>query len=124
MTRRESPERAELRQLLERQETDRLARGAAAGSRLSDHQPAEYREPDGWAVGCTCGAHPGKRSARASTRCTWFTAHVKRLGLPRFVHMGDGNYLPAVYVHGPARGLTWKEAYARGIDINGSGDAP
>lgn len=111
--------RDQIKALLLREEQERLAAGKAAGHRVEDHQPAEYLTPTGWAWGCTCGKHAGKSSARMSMSHVWFANHVKKLGLPRLNHQGDAHYGKAVYMDGPAKGLTWDEAYARGIDING-----
>lgn len=111
--------KAKILALLEEDEKRRLAAGAAAGHKVEDHQPAEYLTPTGWTFGCTCGQHSGKRSARSSTRHVWFAAHVKKLGLPRFFACGSTGYGFPVYQDGPAKGLTWNEAYARGISING-----
>lgn len=111
--------RNQIRDLLEKEESERLAAGRASGNRVADHQPAMYRTASGWAWGCTCGQHAGKRSARMSMIHVWFAAHVKKLGLPRLNHQGDGNYAKAIYGDGPAKGLTWDEARAKGIDING-----
>lgn len=116
--------RNQIKALLQQEEAERLAAGAAAGHRVPDHQPVELRLPEQyggtrWAIGCSCGQHAPKASARMSARCVWFAGHVKKLGLPRFDHMGDGNYGKAIYAVGPAKGLTWDEAYAKRIDING-----
>ena len=97
----------------------RTARMATTTARTEAHQPTMCRTPTGWAMGCSCGQDPGKRSARASMMHVWFAAHVKKLGLPRFVCVRDGNYGEPVYMDGPAKGLTWDEARARGISING-----
>lgn len=111
--------RDRIKALLLHEEQERLAAGAAAGNRVEDHQPAMYLTPTGWTWGCTCGQHAGKRSVRMSMIHVWFAAHVKKLGLPRLNHQGDANYKKAVYMDGPAKGLTWDKAYAQGIDING-----
>lgn len=116
--------RDKINALLRQEEAERLAAGAAAGHRAQDHQPVNLRLPSQcggrqWAIGCSCGQHAPKASARMSMVCVWFAGHVKKLGLPRFDHCGDGNYGPSTYAEGPAKGLTWDEAYARGIDING-----
>lgn len=117
--------RDQIKKLLEQEERERLEVGAKAGNKVEDHQPAEYLLPhpsipgcEAWAIGCTCGAHAVKASARMSMRHVWFGQHVKKLGLPRFVRCGSKLYREAVYMVGAAKGLTWTEAKAKGIDIN------
>lgn len=110
--------RAQVAALAAQQERERLAAGAAAGHDVKAHQPAEYLGAGGWLVGCTCGAKPAKASARHSMRLVWFGQHVKALGLPRFAGV-DATYGRAVYMDGPAKGLTWDQAHALGISVNG-----
>ena len=98
----------------------------AIAVRPEDHKPVYVLAPDkrmpnrkGWAIGCSCGAKPATLSLRISMRLVWFQAHVKKLGLPRIMRLGQDPYGSAVYAEGPAKGLTWEQARSQGIDTNG-----
>ena len=100
--------------LLHEKERLRLAAGAAAGNRAEDHLPVNQQNNLGgnWRhlLSCSCGWHPSKPHTRFSTMHVPYMNHLRKLGLP----IPDTFYV--TYGYGPAKGLTWDEAKARGIE--------
>jgi hypothetical protein len=104
----------QIQDLLEEKERQRLAAGAAAGNRIEDHQPVYYPAESGnfrHKIGCSCTWAP-KPPTRVSTMHVAYQGHLRKLGLPTYGRMR------VTYGYGVAKGLTYDEAEARGIDLD------
>ena len=99
--------------LLREKEHQRLAAGAAAGNRAEGHtavyQPNTLGGNFRHLLSCSCGWRPSKPHTRFSTMHVPYMAHLQKLGLPIPLQFDT------TYGYGPAEGLTWDEAKARGI---------
>ncbi len=98
--------------LLEEKERRRLEAGRLAGNRDEDHQPIYYFLPEESSqVGCSCGYRAKKPNQRMSTMFNSYAAHRRHPGLTRM------SYYNPRYTEGPAKGMTWDEAHAAGVEI-------
>ena len=98
--------------LYEEKERQRLEAGRLAGHRAEDHQPVFVPDRAGEIrrIGCSCSWLPQRNPTRVSMMHVPFMRHLHSLGLPPM------DRLMVRYSYGPAKGLTWDEARARGIE--------
>lgn len=102
----------QIMELLQEKERQRLEAGRRAGNYEQDHQPVYYVIPgEMYQVGCSCGHRAKKPNLSMNSMFNSYAVHRHHLGLSKL------NYYNPRFTEGPAKGMTWDEAKAAGVDM-------